>query len=78
MSNVVALERRTDPALIAELEGILERAKTGHVVSFAIAVECEDRAIGTQYCVGEDGEEWRLLGALSQLMHRINGKIEGM
>jgi hypothetical protein len=76
--TLTVLARRTDPALIAELEAILERAKAGHVISFAIAVECEDRAIGTQYCVGEDGEHWRLLGALSQLMHRINGKIEGM
>jgi hypothetical protein len=78
MTTLVSLSRTTDPAIIAELENILAQAKKGHIVSFAIAVECEDRAIGTQWCVGEDGEHWRLLGALSQLMHRINGKIEGM
>lgn len=67
-----------DVDVVATCEEILQRAKAGEIVSIAVAIEMPQRGMATQYKIGAGGEHFRLAGAVSHLLHRLNVKIEAM
>lgn len=64
-------ERKPDPGLVRRLEELLEQAKTGELVGFAIATHLRGDATSTAYVVSGGGNLAYLLVALEHLRLRM-------
>jgi len=65
-----AMGHQHDAALVGALEDLLARARSGELVSIAVAGETSDNCIATLY-EGRDRDNYRLIGALFELQRRL-------
>ena len=65
-----------DVTLIDLIETLLERAKSGDLISLACVTEARGRMVGTAFRLGAEGSMNNLLSGASQLQHRLNTRID--
>jgi len=71
MSNLVALKREPDAAVIALIEELLERAKRGEIIAVAVAAQLPDASTSSAYELGSDGDVAHLTMAMERVKLRL-------
>lgn len=79
MSNVIALGSTVlpgepNPEIIEDLEGLLERARSGELRALAYTTLGAQNTIGTGWA-GSDGSRYPLGAAIGMLFHRYNSAL---
>lgn len=59
------------PDIVAAAERLLTRAKSGDIVSMAVAIESRDGGTMTMYCRSDKFDMARLMGAVEYLKYRL-------